>query len=209
MSNFVGTRSRWYGSLYWRIGISFVVLVVAVLVIQSAVFNFVMSRTRLPGRSVNSVAAIVAADLGAALAQEPSLELVPYFRTEYGEFQLPIVVLMKDGRMAANTTRPLREDLRQSIQALLSGADIRQQGKDPIIGGPPTVMAPIQVAGELRGMVVLPRAEQRSPVARDRVDRPRDDPHTRQGLLPFRRLARHPARAGRARAAQTRSQNRP
>ena len=162
-------RPHWYQSLYWRIGLSFVVLVVVVLVTQSAVFNFVMARSNrsLPGRSPNTVAAIVAADLGAALAQEPQLEIGPYFRTEYGDLQMPVVVLMKDGRIAANTTRPLREDLRRSIEAMLSGTDIRQNGLDPVIGGPPTVTAPIQVAGELRGMVVLPPNQQRSLVARD------------------------------------------
>ncbi len=37
---------------------------------------------------------------------------------------MPVVVLMKDGREAANTTRALREDLRQSIEAMLTGADV-------------------------------------------------------------------------------------
>ena len=135
--------ARWYRSFYWRIGLSFVVLVVVVLAAQSAMFNYIMARSNrsLPGRSPNSVAAIVAADLGSALTQEPTLDIKEYFQSEYGELPMPVVVLMKDGREAANTPRALREDLRQSIEAILTGADVLYNGREPIIGGPPTVTA--------------------------------------------------------------------
>ena len=36
--------ARWYRSFYWRIGLSFVVLVVVVLAAQSAMFNYIMAR---------------------------------------------------------------------------------------------------------------------------------------------------------------------
>jgi signal transduction histidine kinase len=162
--------ARWYRSFYWRIGLSFVVLVVVVLAAQSAMFNYIMARSNrsLPGRSPNSVAAIVAADLGSALTQEPTLDIKEYFQSEYGELPMPVVVLMKDGREAANTPRALREDLRQSIEAILTGADVLYNGREPVIGGPPTVTAPIQVAGELKGMVVMvPPVQRGSPVVRD------------------------------------------
>jgi signal transduction histidine kinase len=167
---FADRPARWYRSFYWRIGLSFVVLVVAVLAAQSAMFNFIMARSNrsLPGRSPNSVAAIVAADLGSALTQEPALDIKQYFESEYDHLQMPVIVLMKDGREAANTTRPLREDLRQSIEAILTGADVLYNGREPIIGGPPTVTSPIQVAGELKGMVVMvPPVPQGGRVARD------------------------------------------
>jgi two-component system sensor histidine kinase BaeS len=159
----------WYRSFYWRIGVSFVVLVVVVLTAQSAWFNYIMARTNraLPGRSPNSIAAIVAADLGSALTQEPGLEIKEYFQSEYGQLQMPVRVIMKDGREAANTSQTLRDDLRQSIEAILTGADVLYNGRDPIIGGPPTVTSPIQVNGELRGMVIVLPTPQRSPVARD------------------------------------------
>ena len=162
--------AHWYRSFYWRIGVSFVVLVVAVLVAQSAMFNFLMMRANqsLPGRSPNSVAAIVAADLGSALAQDRYLDIQQYFRDQYGQLPMPVVVLMKDGREAGNTSRTLRDDLRRAIQALLAGADLSPEGIEPVIGGPPTVTAPIQVGGELRGMVVvLPAASPSSPLVRD------------------------------------------
>ena len=66
--------AHWYRSFYWRIGLSFVVLVVVVLASQSAMFNYLMAHAnQLPGRSPNSVAAIVAADIGSALSQDPKL----------------------------------------------------------------------------------------------------------------------------------------
>src|SRR5262249_41527726 len=74
---------RWYRSFYFRIGFSFVVFVVAVLVAQSVVFNLLLMRPRFPGRSPNALAAIVAADVASAIAQDPALDVDGYLKREY------------------------------------------------------------------------------------------------------------------------------
>jgi two-component system OmpR family sensor kinase len=159
---------RWYRSFYWRIGLSFVVLVIVVLVAQSAMFSYIVARSNVPfrGRSPNNLAAIVAADIGSTLSQQPGIDLNDYLNREYGRVQ-PIYVVMKGGVVIANRSSPLADDLRRSVEAVLAGVDFKRTGSEPQLGGPPVVMAPIQVSGELRGMAVLPPALPPSPIARD------------------------------------------
>ena len=158
-------RARWYRSFYFRIAFSFVVFVVVVLVAQSAMISYIISRRGpFPGRSPNNLAAIVAADISSALTQNPGLDLQEYVGREYARIQ-PLVVVMKDGRLASNRSQPLPDAIRRSADAVLAGTGF-SRGAEPRIEGPAVVMTPIQVRGELRGMAVLPPAPPGSPVAR-------------------------------------------
>jgi two-component system OmpR family sensor kinase len=158
--------ARWYRSFYFRIGFSFVVFVVALVVAQGAIFSY-MVRVNGPigPRPPNILAAIVAADVGAALARDPGLDLRGYVAAEYAQLQT-IALVMKDGTVASNRREPLAEGVRRSVDAVLSGQRFGR-GNEPRIEGPPVVTAPIQVGGELRGMVVLPPRPLGSPVVRD------------------------------------------
>jgi signal transduction histidine kinase len=159
-------RVRWYRSFYFRIGSSFVVFVVAILAAQSAMFSYIIARSRpFPMRSPNNVAAIVAADIGAALTQDPTIDLQEYVTREYSELQ-PMYLVMNGGRVAANRQEPLATDLRRSADALLAGRNF-SPGEEPRIEGPGVVMAPIQVGGVLRGMVVLPPRVPMTPLGRE------------------------------------------
>ena len=169
MGIFASERARWYRSFYFRIGFSFVVFVVAVLTAQSAIFSYIMARSgTFPTRPPNTVAAIVAVDVGAALTQDPQLDLQEFVNREYAQIQ-PTYLVMKDGRIVANRPEPLADNLRHSAGALL-GIESFPRGLDPPFEVRAVVMAPIQVGGVLRGMVVLPRRAGRaagSPVMRD------------------------------------------
>src|SRR5262249_8801798 len=116
------------------------------------------------GRSPNNVAAIVAADIGAALAQDPQLNLQAFITREYGGIQ-PLVVVMKDGRVASNRSQPLSDNIHRSVDAVLAGRTFGREGEPRL--EPAVVMTPIQVAGELRGMAVLPPLPPGGPVTRD------------------------------------------
>src|SRR5437762_2203926 len=161
----VPARFRWFRSFYWRIGFSFVIFVVLVLVAQSAMFSYVLAgRGPLPGRSPNNVAAIVAADISSALAQDDSLDLQGYVQREYRNIQ-PLVIVMKDGRVAANRPEPLNDRIQRSVDAVLGGTSFRP-GDEPRLETA-VVMTPIQVKGELRGLAVLPPRPPGSAVVRD------------------------------------------
>src|SRR5262245_37150542 len=69
---------RWYSSFYWRIGISFVVFVVVVLVSQSLMVGYARSNGAFAPGNPNGTGAAIAADLGAALAKDPDLNLTRF-----------------------------------------------------------------------------------------------------------------------------------
>ena len=166
MGSIGSERVRWYRSFYFRIGLSFVVFVVVILAAQSAMFSYVIARSRpFPLRSPNNVAAIVAADIGAALAQDATLDLQGYVTREFSDLQ-PLYLVMDGGRAVANRAEPLAIDLRRSADALLAGRNF-PPGDEPRIEGPGVVMAPVQVNGALRGMVVLPPRTPMSPLGRE------------------------------------------
>ena len=153
-------------SLYFRIGFSFVVFLVAVVVAQSAIFSFALARSAgRPARPPNNLAAIVAADVGSTLVQDEALDLEAYLTREYGNVQ-PVYVVMKDGRVAGNRSAPLAESQRRMAEAGLAAGRSRAAAEPPL-GGTPMITAPIQLDNELRGLVVLPPLPPQNPVARD------------------------------------------
>ena len=158
-----GPRPIWYRSFYWRIAISFIALVIVVLVGQSLMFSVLLTRSQnafAPGNP-NTLAAAVAAEVGAALAAAPDASLEAVVRRSGGGARQAIYVLLTDGREASNVTSPLAPAIRAQTAAALTGA----APETPPGSGPtgPVVSAPVQIAGELRGLVVLPPPPPRGP----------------------------------------------
>ena len=154
--------NQWYRSFYWRIAASFVVLVVAVLVGQSAIFSYVLTRPSgqfAPG-DPNRAATAVAARLRTALMSDPAAALELIVEASGGRRQA-IYVVMKDGRDAANTSKRCRPHSRQ-VDAALGG--VHRASSDSSSG--PVVSAPVQVDRELCGLVVLPPPPPRGVLAR-------------------------------------------
>ena len=156
-------RSRWYRSFYWRIGISFLVLVVAVIVVQSVMFSHRMRSASAFPRAPHLRAAGIAAEIGSALSQEPNYDAAAYLRRSYRGDRQHIYIVTKDGAVSGNTAEPLADDTRRSALAMMGvvGSDPRtarggdRGGQTPNSTGP-VVTAPVQVAGELRAIVVFP-----------------------------------------------------
>jgi hypothetical protein len=78
-----------FGSFYFRIGFTFVVFVMAVLLAQNAMFRYALSRSgnQLPPRPPNNLAAMVSADVASTLTQDPGVDLAAYLNREYGRMQ--------------------------------------------------------------------------------------------------------------------------
>ena len=165
----MGDKSRWYRSFYWRIGVGFVVFVIAVIVAQSVMFGYLMSRSNaaLHGPSPNSFATIVEGDLGSALAADPAMDLQAHLVREFGGSSFHVCVVMRNQQVACNSAQPLSDLARRCAVAALNGTDYKRAGGDPNIAGPPIVMAPIQLRKELVGMVVVPPMAPRSAILRD------------------------------------------
>ena len=150
--------STWYRSFYWRIGISFVVFLLVVLIAQSLMFSYMMVRAneQNPARSPNNIATAVAVELGATLETNPDLDLGRHLAARYaGDPAARVYVIMRDGRVAGNSDRSLPDDIRRSAELALARTDLRQSDAAPRLSGP-VVTAPIQVRNELQGLVVLP-----------------------------------------------------
>jgi methyl-accepting chemotaxis protein len=154
---------RWYRSFYVRIGFTFALFVIGLLVLQGVVFNAVRMRAPLRNRSPNTVVAIVAADLGSVLRQDPRANIDDYLKQQYAQAQ-PIYVVMRDGWTASNRSAPLAADIRHNLERMLTGT--RGGEVDPQVPVP-FVTAPVQVGDALRGIVVLPPAGAPGPFARD------------------------------------------
>src|SRR5207247_2102589 len=122
--------SRWYRSFYWRIGLGFVIFVITVIVAQSVMFGYLMSRSNLTQQmpSPNNVAIMVEGDLRSALARDPALDLRGYLAREYGRSPFQVCVVMKDGRVACNGSKPLSDTARRTAAAALAGVDFTLTG---------------------------------------------------------------------------------
>lgn len=147
-------RSRWYSTFYWRIGISFAAFVVVMLLAQSLMFSYVMSRAdrRFSPGGANVLAPVISTDVGAALGRDQTINVSDYLRRAYAA-ERSVFVDMKDGGVKSNSSEALSEGIRRQAQAVLLGT-----APDPTGAGfdGPVVSAPIHVAGELMAMVVLP-----------------------------------------------------
>jgi two-component system sensor histidine kinase BaeS len=149
--------SRWFRSLYWRIAVSFVLVMLAVIAAQSLMFSYMISRWNAqdPSRSPRNVANAAAADVGAALEANRGLDLVAHLQTRYGRGPYGIFVVTRDGRVSGNGIGHLSPDVLRSAEAVLVGASPRMQSRRPRLSGQ-VVTAPVHVNGELEALVVLP-----------------------------------------------------
>jgi signal transduction histidine kinase len=148
---------RWFRSFYWRIAMSFVIVMLAVIVAQSLMFGYMIARWNAqdPSRSPSNVASAAAADVGAALEANRGLDLTTHLQTHYGRGPYGVFVVTRDGRVASNGIGRLPPNVLRSAEAILAGAGPRMRGRLPRRTGP-VVTAPIHINGELQGLVVLP-----------------------------------------------------
>jgi signal transduction histidine kinase len=115
-------QPAWYRSLYWRIGIGFVVFLAALLAVQGGALVYLISRMEVgPGRTPPEVTRLVARDLGEALTSNQKLDIQQFLRQEY-EGRLPLVAIMKDGRVIATGDAVAPDDLVRDIRTRLNTA---------------------------------------------------------------------------------------
>jgi len=150
-----GTSPRWYRSLYWRIGIGFVVFLTLVLSVHIAFMVWMVDRAAgpMPGGSAYRFAKIIADDVGSGLARHQQLDLQQHVRRRYAQVPHPFFLLMTDGRLVSSAAQPeaslmqfMRNELRRRVQVKLPPEPIR-----PYIG-----RASIIVDGNVVGLVTVP-----------------------------------------------------
>jgi signal transduction histidine kinase len=157
------TQTAWYRSLYWRIGLGFVLFLAAVLAVQGGTLVWLISRMEVaPGPPPPEITRLVARDLSEALAANPNLSIEQFLRQEY-EGRLPLVAVMTDGRVVSSDGTPPPEQLVSQIRMRLREPELSPRmgrgmgrGPRPRRGGP---AGTIIVNGEVIGAVVaVPRS---------------------------------------------------
>ena len=90
------SERRWFRSLYWRIGLGFITLVAVLLLMQAASFVWIAAETEggQPQRAAQDAADLIAADLEAALASDPALDLEATARARIDDASRPAFVVL-------------------------------------------------------------------------------------------------------------------
>jgi len=173
------SSTAWYRSLYWRIGLGFVLFLAAVLAVQGGTLVWLISRMEVgPGPTPPEVTRLAARDLGEALSTNPQLDIRQFLRQEY-EARVPLVAIMKDGRViSSDGNMPPQQVINQVRGRLRTDSDFMGRGgrgrgprmrpRDFDDNGPPPPPMPqrrggpfgvIFVNGEVAGVVMaMPRS---------------------------------------------------
>jgi two-component system, OmpR family, sensor kinase len=153
---------RWLRSFYWRIALTFVIVMVAVIGAQGLLFSYLVARWNAqdPSRTPMGVARAAAAELSSALEDDPALDVDAHLRSRYGRVPYSLFVFLRNGHVAGNGVGTPAPEVLQFAQSALARADARMPGRGRRLGrgrmGRPFVAAPVEVNGELRGLVVVP-----------------------------------------------------
>jgi two-component system sensor histidine kinase BaeS len=90
-------------SLYWRIGLGFILFLAITLALQAGLFIWVAGETEggMPERMGRDFAELVASEFEAALARDPQLDLRAYAERRIKELHRPAAIIFADGTTVA------------------------------------------------------------------------------------------------------------
>ncbi len=147
-------RTAWFGSLYWRIVLACLGLLVSGLVVQLAVVVATLSRpTGLQARiAAQHLAETIAEELEDALDADPAADVRRVF-ARHLETRMPIAFVTVDGVVLSPERKPVADADARHLIALVQDADAAANRDDG-----PAGVAPVDVLGAREGhVVVLPR----------------------------------------------------
>jgi two-component system sensor histidine kinase BaeS len=159
------SETAWRRSLFWRIALGFVAALAAVLLAQAAAVVWLVARSApaLTPDPAPVVARELADELAADLADDPLLDLDAWVQARRPTAPHPFVVVTRH-RIAG-----VPGDVPPSRLVQLAERQLRERrpGRWPRMGGPGprwTPMAPVEVAGERVGVVVVDPRPRLAPV---------------------------------------------
>ena len=144
----------WWRSLYLRIGVSFVLLVIAIALIQGLLFTARMQRdSRDPRRSPHAVAMEAALAAAAAMERGEPFDLRRMQRERYPDWALMDIVMSDGTVQSASADSPLPPALLDYARQMLPPTPPEERVAPTV--DRPLLTAPIQVDGQLKGLVLL------------------------------------------------------
>lgn len=168
------TRTKLTSSLYWRIGLGFILFLAITLGLQFALFIWVAGETEggMPERMGRDFAELVASEFESALDRDPAIDLEQYARRRISELHRPAVIIFADGRVVAPPGVDVPRGMRMPGPFKRRSPEMAgEPGGRPIermpppgamprmpFGGPRRgpVMAPIAHNGDIVGVVWVP-----------------------------------------------------
>src|SRR6266540_2539762 len=116
------SRPAWYRSLYWRIGVGLVSFLAVFLTVQGVALVWLISRMEIaPGPASPDVTRLVSRELAEVLTQNPNTDLDQFLREQY-EQRVPLVVVMRDGRVLSTDGRSLQAEILAEIRTRMNAA---------------------------------------------------------------------------------------
>jgi signal transduction histidine kinase len=156
----------WYRSLYWRMALGLVAFLALMLAAQGTLFLWMNNRIAgsIPARSPLRLAFLVASDVGAALRDDPALDLNLYIDEQYGHVYQGFVVALRDGRVVSNQPTQVDERMTADLLASLERRPTRDRQNERRGAGNPNTQfgqaerlldAPVIMAGDFAGRVFI------------------------------------------------------
>jgi signal transduction histidine kinase len=161
----MSSSPQWFRSLYWRIAVGFVLFLALMLAVQAALFFLLVTHRieRLPSGTAADYSRLAAADLSAALARDPHVDINAFAAAATTRRAPPFSIVLRDGRVASTPglgppprgfvrviARRLETETADQLQEPpLAGGGVPRDGD----GGPS--IAPIVVNGRVAGVVVV------------------------------------------------------
>ena len=142
----------WFRSLYWRVALGTLALILVLLAIQAAVVIWVVGQSDRAtlARSPVGLGRLVAAHLSASLEAEPSSDAEALLRDAFGRAPQNIAVVLRDGAVITNRGFTLPAALENVARRALLDVDDEPRARMRRRRFPP-----VRVDGELRGLVVV------------------------------------------------------
>ena len=139
-------------SLYWRIGLGFILFLAITLVLQVALFIYVAGETEggMPARMGRDFAELVASDFESALANDPQLNLRAYAEQRIKDFHRPAAIIFPDGTAISPPGVEVPRNMRFP-------GPFRRRGPGAVRRGPPPDRPPPDGARQPRTPFGAPR----------------------------------------------------
>lgn len=143
-------------SLYWRIGLGFILFLAVTLVLQVILFIYVAGETEggMPARMGRDFAELVAAEFEAELASDPQLDLRRYAEQRVNELHRPAAIVFPDGSAVAPAGTQVPRNIRFPGPFRRRAGDGRRGPPRPPDGSP--MMSRTPFGSPRRGPVIAP-----------------------------------------------------
>jgi signal transduction histidine kinase len=149
-------EARWHRTLYWRVALGTLGLMVVLLAAQAALVLWVVSRAEqsVLARPPAALARLIASDLGVALEAEPNADVERLLRNGFGRVPQNVAIVLTDGRLVTNRRFAVPEPVVALARRQLADRDDEPA---PRMGGRLRARryTPLRVAGQVRGIVVV------------------------------------------------------